>query len=130
MIRTSGYIALLDMEGSRPVPRPRPRRTACPSCGADTLIALNRRGGDVVLDPDEVLLRMRCPVCYTGPRPLLATCARCNNERYVGETPKGEEMVAVSASGLARRSVYSEAEREEGEALHREHRCGSVRYVA
>lgn len=117
-----------------PVAAPAPELIAC-ACGDVALVVHTRDGELLVLEPDEVVPRMRCPECEMwGNR--RRRCDRCQGERWIGDTlPKPDEGVWLAESGWARRLPGSwtpkgrrsgTLKRPHGHAAHRLHRCAQV----
>ena len=92
----------------------------CPVCRT-TVLVVDLRGIDVVLEIDEVLETFPCPVCaqVEAKQHRRGQCPRCGGTgRLGGSLPAFG--VAVAEDGRAR---YFRGVREAGEAVYREHSC-------
>jgi ribosomal protein S27AE len=108
---------------SRPRGESWTRRGRCRRCSEDVLLV----DGEV-LDVAEIVPRYPCGQCrgtgHVGPRRGRNECPRCYGTRYLGiEVPPDEVFFGLSPHGNLRETRL--AERLRGEALHREHICGT-----
>jgi hypothetical protein len=98
--------------------RAQPRRTLCPRCGVEVVIAQTRRG-ELTLDRDELLPRMRCE-CKRRHR---KGCQRCENGWVGHELPSGP-WALLRSDGYCR--LERHRHRRPGDACHALHTCGEA----
>jgi hypothetical protein len=93
-------------------------------CGVMVLVVQLADGRPVVLDADEALPSMPCPICSAIERRQAhrrVHCGRCEGRKRIG-APLPKSGVIVDINGRARLFAGRPA-RAPGEAVHRLHDC-------